>query len=85
MFEDETIDIACPNCGFKNSLLVRELEQTREAHIVCRGCQVGVKIDASGFQQQLNEISDELETMSLEARHERRKSLIRIRKGDFQI
>jgi len=85
MFEDETIDIACPKCGFKNSLLVREFEQTSETHIVCQGCQVGVKVEASEFRQRLNQISDEVESMTLEAQQERRKSQSRPRKGDFQI
>jgi hypothetical protein len=82
MFEDETISIACPQCGFKNSLLVRELEHTAETRIACQGCQAGIKVEASEFQQRLNEINDELETMGVEAR---RKSLNRTRKGDFQI
>jgi len=61
MFEDETIDIACPKCGFKNSLLVRDIEQHSETHIVCQGCKVGVKVEASEFQHRLNEINDEVE------------------------
>ncbi len=85
MFEDETISIACPQCGFKNSLLVREIEHTSESHIVCQGCQVGVKVEASEFQNRLNEISKEVETMSLEARRAGKKIQNRIRKGDFQI
>jgi hypothetical protein len=85
MFEDETISIACPQCGFKNSLLVRELEQASETRIACQGCRVGIKVDASEFQRRLSQIGNELETMSLEAREARRKSLNRIRKGDFQI
>jgi len=85
MFEDETISIACPRCGYRNSLLVREFEQTSETRIACEGCRVGIKVEASEFQQRLNQISNELQTMSLEARQARRKSLNRIRKGDFQI
>ncbi len=82
MFEDETIDIACPKCGFKNSLLVRELEKTSEAHIVCQGCQVGVKVEAAEFQHRLNEINDEVEAMQAEARQTKGP---KPRKGDFQI
>ena len=78
-------DLACPNCGFKNPLLVRELERSSETRIACQGCRVGIKLEASEFQQRLNQISNELEIMSLEARQARRKSLNRIRKGDFQI
>lgn len=84
MFEDETIDIACPKCGFKNSILVREFEQTSEIHIVCQGCQVGVKVEAAEFQHRLNEINDEVETMRVQARQAGKKSPGR-RKGDFQI
>ena len=85
MFEDETIDIACPKCGFMNSLLVREFEQATEVHFVCPDCGVGVKIEASEFQQHLNQISKELENMTVEARQARRQSSNRRRKGDFQI
>jgi transcription elongation factor Elf1 len=82
MFEDETIDIACPQCGFKNSLLVRELEKASETHIVCQGCQVGVKVEAAEFQHRLNEINDEVEAMQAEARQTKSP---KPRKGDFQI
>ena len=85
MFEDETISIACPQCGFKNSPLVRQFEETSETRIVCQGCRVGIKVEASEFQRRLNQISTEVEIMSLEARQARRKSLSRIRKGDYQI
>ena len=84
MFEDETVDIACPKCGFKNSLLVRELEQSSETHIVCQGCQVGVIVEASEFQHRLHEISDEVEAMQVQAREAGHKSP-KPRKGDFQI
>lgn len=84
MFEDETIDIACPKCGFKNSLLVREIEQHAETHIVCQGCHVGVKVEASEFQHRLNEINDEVEAMQVEARQADKKGP-KPRKGDFQI
>ena len=82
MFEDETVVIAFPKCGFKNSLLVRELEQTIETHIVCQGCKVGVKVEASEFQHRLNEINDEVEAMQVEARQGKNP---KPRKGDFQI
>lgn len=85
MFEDETISIACPKCGFKNSLLVREFEQTPETRIVCQGCRVGIKVEASEFQQRLSQISNELETISLEVRRVQKKNQYRPRKGDFQI
>ncbi len=82
MFEDETIDIACPKCGFKNSLLVREIEQHAETHIICQGCKVGVKVEASEFQHRLSEINDEVEAMQSEARQGKNP---KPRKGDFQI
>ena len=82
MFEDETVDIACPKCGFKNSLLVRELEQASETHIVCQGCKVHVKVEASEFQHRLSEINEEVEQMQNEARQAKSP---KPRKGDFQI
>ena len=84
MFEDETVDIACPKCGFKNSLLVRDFEQNSETHIVCQGCKVGVKVEALEFQQRLNQINKEVESMRAEARQAGKKTLPR-RKGNFQI
>ena len=84
MFEDETVDVACPKCGFKNSLLVRDLERNSETHIVCQGCKVGVKVEALEFQQRLNQINEEVESMQVEARHAGKKS-ISPRKGNFQI
>ncbi|MGH7923578.1 MAG: hypothetical protein ACREQH_03180 [Candidatus Binatus sp.] len=82
MFEDETIDIACPKCGFQNSLLVRELERKAETHIICQGCHVGVKVEAAEFQQRLNQINDEVEDMEAQARQAKSP---KPRKGDFQI
>lgn len=82
MFEDETVNIACPKCGFKNTLLVQELEHTSETHIVCQGCHVGVKVEAAEFQHRLSEINDEVEAMELQARQARTP---KPRKGDFQI
>jgi phage FluMu protein Com len=85
MFDDETIDLACPKCGFKNSLLIRDFEQTAETHITCQGCRVGIKVEASEFQQRLSQISNELETIGLEVRRAQKKNQYRPRKGDFQI
>jgi transcription elongation factor Elf1 len=82
MFEDETVDIACPKCGHKNSILVRELEQSTEAHIVCEGCKAHVKVETAEFQHRLHEISDEVEEMETQARQAGRP---KPRKGDFQI
>jgi hypothetical protein len=82
MFEDETVDIACPKCGFKNSLLVKEIEERGESHIVCQGCKVGVKVEAAEFQHRLHEIDDEVEAMQAQAREAGKP---KPRKGDFQI
>jgi len=84
MFEDETVDIACPKCGFKNSLLVRDFEQNPETHIVCQGCKVGVKVEALEFQRRLNQINQEVENMRVEARQAGKKNPPK-RKGNFQI
>jgi transcription elongation factor Elf1 len=82
MFEDETVDIACPKCGHMNTILVRELEQSTEAHIVCEGCKAHVKVEAAEFQNRLHKIEDEVEAMETEARQAGRP---KPRKGDFQI
>jgi peptide subunit release factor 1 (eRF1) len=84
MFEDETVDIACPKCGHKNPILVREFEQNAPAHFACAGCGVGLKIDADEFRGRLEQVRKELEELEREADEARRKTR-RPRKGDFQI
>ena len=53
MFEDETVDIACPNCSRKNSILVREFEASSEARITCQHCGAIVKVEADEFRRRL--------------------------------
>jgi transcription elongation factor Elf1 len=83
MFEDDTIDFACPKCGHLNSVLVRQFEDGPEAHIVCVGCEVGVKIEAAEFQRHLDEVRKELADIERAAGREQKTK--RPRKGDFQI
>ena len=85
MFEDDTIDIACPQCGHRNSLLVREVEKKAESHIVCENCKAGIKIEARGFQERLNEVRKELEEIEREAHSESKKPKSRRVKDDYQI
>ena len=85
MFEDETVGIACPSCGFKNQILVREFEQNSEMHVLCESCKVGLKIEAREFQHRLDEMRSELEELQSEARRDSRVSARRPRKDDFQI
>jgi uncharacterized Zn finger protein (UPF0148 family) len=85
MFEDETVDIVCPRCGHRNSLLVREVEAKTESHIVCAGCKVGVKIEAGEFQQRLDQVRKELEEIQREAQRESSDPAPRRAKDDYQI
>jgi len=85
MFEDETVDVACPKCGFKNSILVRELEASAETHFVCQKCQVGVRIEADEFKHRLDEVLKEVEDLEREASRDAKRPSKRARKGDFQI
>jgi transcription elongation factor Elf1 len=85
MFEDETVDIACPNCGHRNSVLVRDVEARAESHIVCNRCKVGVKIEAKGFQQRLDEVRRELEEIERAARKESKAAQSRRTKDDYEI
>jgi hypothetical protein len=85
MFEDQTVDILCPNCGHVNSLPVRDFEEHTESHLVCVSCQAGVKIEAQEFSQRLKEVSKELEELELEAMRDSSEKLKRPRKDDFQI
>jgi transposase-like protein len=83
MFEDETVDIACPNCGQKNSVLVRDFEMSAEAHVSCHHCGVTVKIEAEEFRRRLALMRKELEEIQREARRVTKSR--RPRKDDFQI
>jgi transcription elongation factor Elf1 len=85
MFEDETIDIACPKCGHRNSILVRELEESAETHFTCGNCRVGVKLEANEFRQRLDQVRKEVEDLEREAAKDARRTTRRPRKGDFQI
>jgi len=82
MFEDESIDVACPKCGHRNSILVRAIEESTEVHFVCEGCKAGVKAEAGKFRKQLDRVREELEKLEREAGGKRPKTP---RKGDFQI
>ncbi len=85
MFEDETVDIACPKCGQKNSILVRDFETSPEAHLTCQSCGVVVKIEAQEFRQRLDLVRKELEEIQLAARRATKRNVRRPRKDDFQI
>lgn len=84
MFEDETIDVACPKCGHLNSILVHEFEEHAETHFVCVGCKVGVRIEAEHFHERLGKLREQLAELERDADREAHKSP-RPKKGDFQI
>lgn len=83
MFEEESIDIACPQCGRWNSIPVRIFEDQDEIHFVCEHCRAGVKVEANEFRAKLGEVRDELEVLERGAAAQAKKK--RPRKGDFQI
>jgi len=83
MFDDETVDIACPNCGQKNSIPVRDFEASPEARVSCCHCGAIVKVEAEEFRARLAQVRKELEEIQLEARRVSRTR--RPRKDDFQI
>lgn len=85
MFEDDTVDIACPKCGHKNSILVREFEENARTQFVCKNCQVGVKIEAQEFRQRLDQVLKEVRDLEREAARDSKRPAKRPRKGDFQI
>jgi hypothetical protein len=84
-FEDQTVDILCPNCGHVNPVPVRDFEEHTESHLVCVSCKAGVKIEAHEFSQRLKEVGKELEELELEAMRGSPVKLKRPRKDDFQI
>ena len=85
MFEDETVAVACPKCGHKNPVLVREFEESGESHLVCAKCKVSIKVEANEFRQRLDQVRKELEDLEREVALESKKKPQRSRKGDFQI
>ena len=85
MFEDETVAIACPQCGHRNPVLVRQFEDRAEGHIVCGGCQAGIKIEAREFRQRLDQVREELQDIQLKAAREGKKENRRPAKDDYQI
>ena len=85
MFEDETVDISCPKCNHRNSLLVREIEARTEAHIVCEKCKVALKVEAREFQLRLDQVRKELEDIQREVASANIKPKPRRSKDDYQI
>jgi DNA-directed RNA polymerase subunit RPC12/RpoP len=85
MFEDQTIDVACPKCGHKNPVLVREFEESAETSFVCQTCGAAVKIEAHEFKHRLDELAKEIEDLEREAARDQKRPPKRPRKGDFQI
>ena len=83
MFEDETIDVACPGCGHLNSLAVRDFEANPEQHIVCEGCKQHVRVDGGEFRKHLDKINAEVR--ELERTSEKTRKKPSGRKGHFQI
>ncbi len=83
MFDDETVDIVCPNCGRKNPILVRDVEDHSETRVNCHQCGAVVKVDAEDFRRRLAQVRQELEALQLEAR--RAGNSRRPRKDNFQI
>ena len=84
MFEDETVDVACPKCGHLNSILVHEFEASAETHFVCVGCKAGVRIEAKEFRQRLGQVRDELAELERGAARDAMKGK-RPKKDDFEI
>jgi Zn finger protein HypA/HybF involved in hydrogenase expression len=82
VFEDETIDIACPKCGHNNPALVREFEGSAEIHLVCEKCKAGLRIEAGEFKHRLEQVAREAEELEREAKRGKAR---RSRKDDFQI
>ncbi|HXW83786.1 MAG TPA: hypothetical protein VEJ86_05240 [Candidatus Binataceae bacterium] len=84
MFEDETLDLACPKCGHMNSILVRDFEENAETHFVCEGCKAGVRIEGKQFHERLGQMRKELAELERKAATGS-KPKARPRKDDFQI
>jgi hypothetical protein len=85
MFEDQTIDILCPQCAHVNPVPVSDFEENAETQIVCLRCKARIKIEAHEFLQHLDQVRKELEEFELEAARGAKPKNKRPRKDDFQI
>lgn len=84
MFEDETVAIACPNCGHKNHVLVRDPESTAETMVVCSNCHKTIKIELEGFHRHLDQVRAELDAIQHDAAPPKKKPSSSS-KDDYQI
>jgi transposase-like protein len=84
MFEDETVDLNCPKCGHKNTMLVHDFEEHAKTHFVCESCKTGVKVEAEHFHERLAALRREVEELEREASRDTTRSR-KPRKDDFQI
>ncbi len=82
MFEDETVTVACPNCGYKNPVLLREAESALETSIVCNHCHKAIKIGLEGFHRHLDQVRAELDAIQHDAAAPKKKPGS---KDDYQI
>jgi transcription elongation factor Elf1 len=85
MFEDETVDVACPKCAHRNSILVREFEERAQTYFTCGKCGAKVRIEADEFKQRLDQVLKEVQDLEREAARDNKRPAKRQRKGDFQI
>jgi transposase-like protein len=80
MFEDETVDVACPACGHRNALAVREFEDNPEQHFVCPGCKQHIRIDGTEFKGRLDAIRAEVLELERSSGHKPEKPAKRQKK-----
>ena len=85
MFEDQTIDILCPQCTHVNPVPVSDFEENAETHVVCISCKARIKIEAHEFLEHLDQVRKELEEFELEAARDSKSKVKRPRKDDFNI
>ncbi len=67
MFDDETVSLACPSCGHKNPILIRDAESAALTTFVCGGCRKILKIDLEGFHRHLDHVRAELDKIQNDA------------------
>jgi transposase-like protein len=56
MFEDASLDIACPQCGHKNVKTFAWIK--RHSDFPCGGCRKTIHLDADQFRGSLKKIDD---------------------------
>lgn len=63
ILDNETIEIACPECGRKVKKTIGWLRRNRKAEIPCTGCDKTLVLDSSDLDRDIREMERSLTRM----------------------